>query len=871
MRGMTSELLRTRTLACVAVCAIGLAPAALAQGTRADYERAAALRDRVQGKVTNTVSNVSWSSATRLWYVVDRGDGRRAFVEVDATTGERRDLFDAARLAGAMSAVLGREMDVERLPIERVGVTTEGVDVLVRDDARVMRVDRASGEVSEVPIEEARGFLLEGSELSRRGASSAIIIANRTEDEMELFWISGGERKSFGKVGAGRVRRQHTFGGHRWAVASADGTTKFEGVAVDLPAVVVIGRKPHPARGDGGPENREPPAAVGALEGREGEGRRGRRARDGGPQREDESPDEKRRVVIRDRNVVLIEGGEERSLTTQGKPEAGYAGPVMWSPDSARFVVRWTTPAQQRRVSFVESSPPDQVQPRLHTFDYLKPGDEIETSKPRLFDAELGSEIALSDDLFKTPWSNDRLAWAGDSSGFSFVYNQRGHEVMRLVGVTRDGRARSIVEEMPETFVDYVNSTYLHRIDATGEAIWMSERDGWRHLYLVDERGGGASLPGVKNQMTRGEWVVRGVDWVDEAKRQVWFRAAGIHADQDPYYIHFVRVNFDGTGLTVLTEANGTHDVEYSPDRQFLIDRYSRVDMPGVVELRRADGQRAGALVQELERADLSGLSALPWVAPQRFVAKGRDGKTDIHGVIVRPTGFDASKKYPVVEHIYAGPHSAFVPKAFSAHLGVMHDIAELGFIVVQIDGMGTAHRSKAFHNVCWKNLGDSGFPDRIAWIRAAAEKHGEMDTSRVGIFGGSAGGQSALRALLAHGDFYKVAVAACGCHDNRMDKIWWNEAWMGWPIDEHYAEQSNVTQAHRLTGKLLLIVGEMDRNVDPASTMQVVSALIKADKDFELLVMPGVGHGAAESPYGRRRRADFLVRNLLGVEPRRE
>jgi dipeptidyl aminopeptidase/acylaminoacyl peptidase len=211
------------------------------------------------------------------------------------------------------------------------------------------------------------------------------------------------------------------------------------------------------------------------------------------------------------------------------------------------------------------------------------------------------------------------------------------------------------------------------------------------------------------------------------------------------------------------------------------------------------------------------------------------------------------------------------VPKAFAAHLGVMQDIAELGFIVVQIDGMGTAHRSKAFHDVCWKNLGDSGFPDRIAWIRAAAAKHGEMDISRLGIFGGSAGGQSALRALLAHGDFYKVAVADCGCHDNRMDKIWWNEAWMGWPIGEHYAEQSNVTQAHRLTGKLLLIVGEMDRNVDPASTMQVANALIKADKDFDLLVMPGVGHGAAESPYGRRRRADFLVRHLLGVEPRRE
>jgi len=844
-----------------------LAPVAHAQGTRADYERAAALRERVQGKVTNTVPSVSWINATRLWYVVERGGGQRGYVEVDAQTGEKRDLFDAAKLAAAMSAVLGREVDAERLPIERVGVTEEAVDVLVRDEARVMRVDRASGEVREAPIEDARGFLLEGSELTRRGASTAIIIANRADEALELLWVSGDGRKSYGKVGAGQVRRQHTFGGHRWAVVGADGKTFFEGAAVDLPAVVVIGGNPHPAEGDA-TEKRDAPTAGEGRDGREGEGRRGGRAREGGRQGGDESPDGKRRVVIRDRNVLLIEGGEERSLTSDGKPEAGYGGPVVWSPDSTRFVARWTTPAQQRPVSFVESSPGDQVQPRLHTFDYLKPGDEIETSKPRLFDAERGAEIQLRDDLFKTPWSIDRLEWAQDSSGFSFVYNQRGHQVMRLVGVSRDGDARSIVEETPDTFVDYVNSTFLHRIEATGEAIWMSERDGWRHLYLVDEREDGAGGPGIRNQITRGEWVIRGVEWVDEEKRQVWFRAAGIHADQDPYSMHFARVNFDGTGLTVLTGGDGTHEVEFSSDRQFLIDRYSRVDMPGVVELRSAE---TGSLVCELERAEWSGLLALPWVPPERFVAKARDGATDIYGIIVRPTNFDAAKKYPVVEHIYAGPHSAFVPKAFAAHLGVMHDIAELGFIVVQIDGMGTAHRSKAFHDVCWKNLGDSGFPDRIAWIRAAAEKYGEMDTSRVGIFGGSAGGQSALRALLTHGGFYKVAVADCGCHDNRMDKIWWNEAWMGWPMGEHYAEQSNVTQAHRLTGKLLLIVGEMDRNVDPASTMQVAHALIKADKDFELLVMPGVGHGAAETPYGRRRRADFLVRNLLGVEPREE
>ena len=286
------------------------------------------------------------------------------------------------------------------------------------------------------------------------------------------------------------------------------------------------------------------------------------------------------------------------------------------------------------------------------------------------------------------------------------------------------------------------------------------------------------------------------------------------------------------------------------------------MDLANVSELRDADGK----LICELERAQ----PPADWQPPERFTAKGRDGATDIYGVIFRPTNFDPARKYPVIEQIYAGPHDSFVPVAFREWHGPQ-SMAELGFIVVQIDGMGTSNRSKKFHDVCWKNLGDSGFSDRIPWLVAAAAQHPEMDLTRVGIFGGSAGGQSALRALQAHGDFYKVAVADCGCHDNRMDKIWWNEQWMGWPVGPHYAEQSNVTNAAKTEGKLLLFVGELDHNVDPASTMQVVNALEKADKDFDLIVMTGTGHGSAENPYGIRRRRDFFVRHLLGVEPRRE
>jgi dipeptidyl aminopeptidase/acylaminoacyl peptidase len=533
------------------------------------------------------------------------------------------------------------------------------------------------------------------------------------------------------------------------------------------------------------------------------------------------------------------------------------------SPDGKRRVELRKQPGDGRKIYLIESSPKDQLQPKLHSLRYDKPGDAIAVPSVHLIDVATNKEIPVRNDLFPQPWSIDRVHWDPDSSRFTFVYNQRGHQVLRVVAIDANtGEACVVVEETSPTFIDYSHKFFCRHIDATGELIWMSERSGWNHLDLYDARTGA-----VKNAITRGEWVVRGVERVDEAGRQIWFRASGIRPDEDPYHVHYGRVNFDGTGLVWLTEADGTHEARFSPNGRWLIDTHSRVDRPPVTELRRAaDGRH----VCVLEQADVSALTAGGWRTPERFVAPGRDGKTPIHGVIFRPTNFDVTKKYPVLEQVYAGPHGSFTPRQFRAWHGAAQSLAELGFVVVQADGMGTSHRSKAFHDVCWKNLADAGFPDRIAWIRAAATKYPQLDLSRVGIYGGSAGGQSAVRALIAHGDFYKAAAADCGCHDNRMDKIWWNEQWMGWPIGPHYAVQSNVTQAHRLTGRLLLTVGELDRNVDPASTMQLVNALIKADKDFELLVVPGAGHGVGESPYAARRRADFFVRHLLGVEPRR-
>jgi dipeptidyl aminopeptidase/acylaminoacyl peptidase len=479
-----------------------------------------------------------------------------------------------------------------------------------------------------------------------------------------------------------------------------------------------------------------------------------------------------------------------------------------------------------------------------------------------LFNVGKRQEIQIEQGLFDNPWRINRIRWAKNSREFTFEYNGRGHQVLRIISVnSRNGKTKPVVEEKSNTFVDYSQKNYEYWLGDGEELIWMSERNGWNHLYLFDTRE-----KKLKNAITQGNWVVRKVVHIDEARRQIWFQAMGIFPKQDPYYIHHCRVNLDGTGLTVLTEGNGTHELQWSPGRRFFVDKWSRVDQPPVHELRSVDGK----FICELERADCVQLYKTGWKLPERFVAKGRDGETDIFGVIWRPTNFDPTKRYPVIESIYAGPHSFYVPKAFRDYYGQQR-MAELGFILVQIDGMGTNWRSKKFHDVCWQNIKDAGFPDRILWIRAAAKKHPEMDLSTVGIYGGSAGGQNTMSGMLHHGDFYKVGVSDCGCHDNRMDKIWWNEAWMGWPIGPEYSENSNVTHAHKLKGKLLLVVGELDRNVDPASTIQVVDALIKADKDFDFLLIPGTGHGAAGTPYGRRRQMDYFVEHILKMKPRWE
>ncbi len=806
--------------------------------------------------VLNAQVLLQWIDPDTCWYRRQTAGGGSEFIRVDLKAGTRAPLFNPARLAAALSGQLSRPVDPAALPLETATLAAGRLIMLISDSAQVLSCDLESYQIA-VASPEQLGELripLGGRPRPSRdgGPATSLLVVNGTQTPVSMVWLdSGGQRHPYGTIKPGDSFRQHTYTGHAWAFERPDGSAIGYLRARREPRIVVLDGKPLPAppsnpgagENSDQPEQSEPPGVP--------------------PRNPAISPDGAREVVFRDHNALLrtIADNSERVLTTDGTADDSYGGPVFWSPDSSHVVVLRSTTGQDHKVFYVQSSPPDQLQPKLHSYDYLKPGDRIPQSRPRLFDAGAGKPIAIPEDLFPNPWSIDEIAWAADSSRFTFLYNQRGHQVMRVIAVDAAGGAASaIVDEHSDTFIDYSQKTYRHDVPGTGEIVWASERDGWNHLYLYDGRSGK-----VINQITKGPWVVRGVDRIDDEHRQVWFRCAGIVPGQDPYFIHYARINFDGTGMTLLTAGDGTHQVSYSPDRRYIVDTWSRADLPPVTEIRRTSD---GSPVVELERAECSGLLAGGWKPPTPLVAKGRDGVTDIYGLILWPRDFDESHRYPVVESIYAGPHDAFVPKGFRERHG-HEEFTDRGFVVVLIDGMGTNWRSRAFHDVCWKNVADAGFPDRIAWIKAAAAEYPQLDLDNagrgVGIYGGSAGGQNAMRALIDHHDFYKVCVADCGCHDNRMDKIWWNEAWMGWPVGPEYEASSNVAQAGKLEGKLLLVWGEMDENVDPASSMQVVSALVKADKDFEMLIMPNTGHGSAESPYGRKRRLQFFLKNLKG------
>lgn len=565
--------------------------------------------------------------------------------------------------------------------------------------------------------------------------------------------------------------------------------------------------------------------------------------------RRDTSPDGKFTATIAQGKLLIKGENYEWALTKEG-----YAS-FSWSPDSKRLIAFTLIPGERKPVYLLKSSVPGTTRAVLETRLYDQPGDKLDTYLPEVLDVPTRTVKPVETDPIMGgahPWPQaPSVQWWNGEAVLSFpIRGYQEHKVMAIDPATAG--VSTLVHEKTATFLD-VTKTMLDLLSDRPELIWRSERDGWSHLYRVNRKTGQVT------QITKGNWVVRSL--VSVRGDVITFTASGLNPAEDPYHVHFCRIKLDGTGFVDLTPADGNHSVSFSPDGQSYVDTYSRVDSPPVHELR-----RNGKLVTTLETSDISTLLANGVRLPERFVAKGRDGKTDIWGVVIKPSNFDPASKYPVIENIYAGPHDSFVPKAFRPTFG-MHALAELGFIVVQIDGMGTSNRGKAFHDVCYKNIADAGFPDRILWMKALAKKMPQADVSRVGIYGTSAGGQNSAAGMLFHPEFYKVAVSACGCHDNRIDKQWWNEEWMGFPVGPHYDEQSNITNAAKLQGRLLLIVGELDRNVPPESTFRFADALIKANKDFDLVVIPGADHTDG-GPYGEKKRRDFFVRWLHGVNP---
>jgi len=437
---------------------------------------------------------------------------------------------------------------------------------------------------------------------------------------------------------------------------------------------------------------------------------------------------------------------------------------------------------------------------------------------------------------------------------FFYLDRRRGNQELYLRKiVAKENNLVSLIKETDEEFIDPWVQTY-YPLDSSNRVIWSSQRTGYQHLYLYDSNTGE-----LINSITQGDYTVRVIRGVDEAKGVLYFEASGKEADRDPYLRHLYRVNLDGSNLTLLTPEPFEHDTRLSPDFNYFIDSYSNAETPTVSWLR---STQSGEKLLKLDQAEYSELTAIGWRAPEPFSVIADDGVTPLYGLIYKPSNFDPNKHYPIIDDTYTGPHNFFTPKSFATFANQRPALAELGFIVIKMDGRGTNKRGRAFHRHSYKNLA-AGTDDHVWAIKQLAKKYAYLDTNRVGIFGFSAGGYDTMQAMLRHSDFFKAGVSASGNHDFRVDKAGWNEIWMGWPMTEHWQQQSNYTNVERLTGKLLLAHGELDSNVHPSATMRLVDKLIEANKEFELLIMPKMGHVLDNSPYFVEKRWRFFVEYL--------
>ena len=624
--------------------------------------------------------------------------------------------------------------------------------------------------------------------------------------------------------------------------------------------------------------------------GRAGRGGRGGRGGAGGATAAEVlSPDRKHAAFIRDSNLWVRDAAtnREKALTTDGIKDFGYATDnagwaaslrpiVLWSPDSKRIA---TFQQDQRGVGEMYLVETKVGHPTLQAWKYPLPGDQVVTTIQRVtidLDGPRVVRLNLPPDQHRSTlcdnvacrggeWAD--VQWDKEGSQLAFVSTSRDHkqEVLRIADATT-GAVRGVLEEKVPTFFESGNGRVnWHYLPESGEVLWFSERDNWGHLYLYDSQTGK-----LKNQITRGEWNVTQLLRVDEKNRLLYFLGVGREKGRDPYFIHFYRIGFDGANLALLTPEDANHEVTLSASGKYFVDSFSQPDVPSVAVLR----DDAGKLLTPLERADIAKLTSAGWKPPTSFTVKARDGVTDLYGLMFKPTNFDAAKKYPIVNHIYPGPQTGSVgSRSFSAARADCQALAELGFIVVEIDGMGTPWRSKKFHEAYFGNLGDNTLPDQVAGMKELARRYPWIDLDRAGIYGHSGGGYATAGAMFHYPDFFKVGISEAGNHDNREYEDDWAEKWQGLLIANsdgatNYDNQANQLFAKNLKGHLLLAHGTMDNNVPPYNTLLVVNELIKANKDFDLLLLPNRNHGFGNEAYMVRRRWDYFVRYLLGAEP---
>jgi dipeptidyl aminopeptidase/acylaminoacyl peptidase len=610
----------------------------------------------------------------------------------------------------------------------------------------------------------------------------------------------------------------------------------------------------------------------------------------------DLSPDGKTAAFIRWNNLWArdVASGKLTQLTTDGVEDFGYATDnagwthsskpiVEWSPDSKKIA---TFQLDQRKVGQMTLVATAVGHPAVETWRYPLAGDkDVATIEPVIIDVAAHKVVrlkmppqmhrsSLCDDVSCSGGHGwDDVQWSEDSAQVALVSTARDHKQEWLrVADAANGEVREVLNERTATYFESgsfengngaVNWRYLAR---SNEAIWFSERDGWGQLYLYD-----ATTGAMKNPITRGVGNVTEVLRVDQQARVIYFLAVGKEVGRDPYYAALYRVNFDGSGMRLLTPEDADHAVTFAPDGKAFADVASTPTMPEVAVVRDDEGQA----LMEVAREDITKLRATGWQPLTPITVKARDGKTDLFGFLFRPTNFDATKKYPVIDHVYPGPQTGSCgSRSFAAAHGDMQSLAELGFVVVCIDGMGTAGRSKSFHDALYGDLGDNTIPDQVAGIRQLAARYAWIDADRAGIYGHSGGGAAAAAGLLRAPEFFKVGVSESGNHDNRVYEDDWAEKWVGLLARNaggttNYDSQANQNYAKNLKGRLLLIHGTMDDNVPPNNTLLVVDALIRANKDFDLLMVPNVGHDyGAATPYVTRRRWDYFVRYLAGGVP---